>query len=64
MGSLGPFELLILFFLGPVAYIGSLVWTFRDAERRGSNGLLTTILVAVAAWPVGLIVWLFIRPKS
>ena len=63
MGSLGLLEFLILL-VGPVIYIASLVWTYRDAERRGSNGALTTILVAVAAWPLGLIVWLFIRPSK
>ncbi len=64
MGSLGPLELIIIFFailVGPVAFVVSLVWAYRDAERRGSNGVLVCVLVAVAAWPLSLIVWLLIR---
>ncbi len=44
-------------------YIWSLVWAYRDAERRDRSGPLVALLVAVAAWPVGLIVWLLVRPE-
>ncbi|HAY37630.1 MAG TPA: hypothetical protein DCY57_11795 [Bacteroidetes bacterium] len=64
MGSLGIVEMVVLLLLGPIVYIGSLIWIYRDAERRGSHGMLTTLLVAVAAWPLGLIVWPFIRSKT
>ncbi len=43
-------------------FVWSLVWAYRDAEKRGQNGLLVAILVAVAAWPLGLVVWLLVRP--
>jgi len=60
MGSLGFSELLMLLLI-PVLYIASIVWGYKDAERRGSNGILVAILIAVAVWPLSLIVWLFIR---
>lgn len=40
----------------------SLAWLYRDAERRNQTGCLMTILVALFAWPLGLIVWLLARP--
>ncbi len=64
MGSIGPLELVLIFvaiLIGPIAFVVSLVWAYRDAERRGSNGVLVCVLVAVAAWPLSLIVWLLIR---
>lgn len=51
--------LLVMFGL----YIASLVWLYRDANRRNSNGLVITILVAVFAWPIGLLIWLLARPR-
>src|SRR5262245_59714795 len=41
----------------------SLVWLYRDAERRGQSGLLVALLVHLLCWPGGLLVWLFIRPQ-
>ena len=56
-------ELLLLLVVG-VLYVGSLAWVYRDAEARGVSGALTTtLLVAIAWWPLSLIVWAFIRPK-
>jgi hypothetical protein len=49
--------------VGLAAYIVSIGWAYRDAERRGKEGLLAALLVAIAAWPVGLIVWVFMRPE-
>ena len=43
-------------------YVWSLVWAYRDAERRDRSGPLVALLVGVAAWPLGLIVWLVVRP--
>ena len=45
-----------------VLYAASVIWAYRDAERRGKEGLLAALLVALVAWPVGLIVWLAVRP--
>ena len=56
-------EMFLLLAVG-VLYVGSLVWVYRDAEGRGKNGALVTVLVAVAAWPLGLLVWMLVRPKT
>lgn len=42
-------------------YIWSIVWSYRDAERRGVSGILVALMVALLSWPIGLIVWLVIR---
>jgi hypothetical protein len=61
MGTIGMPEILLLVLCGIVLYVVSLVWAYRDAERRGQNGILVVLLVALVAWPLGLIVWLIIR---
>ena len=48
----------------PVLYVASLVWGYKDAERRGSKGVLVAIMIGVAAWPLSLLVWIFIRPED
>lgn len=45
-----------------VLYVWSIIWAYRDAERRRRSGILIAVLVAFVAWPLGLIIWLFIRP--
>ena len=42
-------------------FVWSLVWAYRDAERRRQSGLLVALFVAVAAWPLGLVVWMLVR---
>jgi hypothetical protein len=44
-------------------YIASIVWVYRDANRRGKSGILVALLVALISWPIGLVVWLIIRDK-
>ncbi|HEX8177078.1 MAG TPA: hypothetical protein VF543_18445 [Pyrinomonadaceae bacterium] len=44
-------------------YIASLVWVYRDANRRGKSGILVALLVALISWPISLLVWLIIRDK-
>ena len=63
MGSIGFSELLMLLLI-PVLYVASLVWGYKDAERRGSKGVLVAIMIGVAAWPLSLLVWIFIRPED
>jgi uncharacterized membrane-anchored protein len=46
-----------------VIYIVSLVWVYRDAERRGKSGIVVALLVALISWPIGLLVWLLVRDK-
>lgn len=43
-------------------YVWSLIWLYADAQKRGNIGCLMVILVAIFAWPLGLLVWLFARP--
>ena len=44
-------------------YIASLVWVYRDANRRGKSGILVALLVAIISWPLGLLVWVLLRDK-
>jgi hypothetical protein len=43
--------------------IWSLVWVYRDAEKRGKSGALVALLVFLLEWPVSLLVWLVFRPE-
>lgn len=45
-------------------YIGSIIWAYNDAEKRGKPGCLVALLVLMATWPVGLIIWFLIRPQE
>ena len=58
--------LLILLFAGPVvllaAFVGSVAWVWRDANRRGQPGFIVAVLVAFLFWPLSLIAWLLARP--
>ncbi|NUM53893.1 MAG: hypothetical protein HUU46_09645 [Candidatus Hydrogenedentes bacterium] len=47
-----------------IVYIGSVIWAFSDAQQRGKSGCLVALLVLLLVWPVGLIIWLLIRPGS
>ena len=37
------------------------IWVYRDAEKRGSSGVLWLIIVILTSW-VGIIIWLIVRP--
>lgn len=54
---------LLLTVIGFILYIWSIVWAYRDAEKRRRSGILIAIMVAFLAWPIGLIIWLVIRPS-
>ena len=65
-GALPAVAIIIALIIGLVffiIYIASLVWVYRDAERRGKSGILVALLIAVISWPIGLIVWLIVRDK-
>ncbi|RAU81789.1 hypothetical protein [Pontibacter arcticus] len=48
-----------------VLYVWSIIWAYRDAERRGKSGILIALLVAfLPSWPLGIILWLLIRPAN
>lgn len=56
--------MLILGLVLLVFYIWSVIWAFHDARRRGKSGLLIAVMVLVMVWPVGLLLWLALRPQS
>jgi hypothetical protein len=45
-----------------ILYCWSIVWAYKDAPRRGKPGWLVAIMVALLAWPLGIVVWLLFRP--
>jgi hypothetical protein len=58
LGLIGIFIALVVF----VLYIWSIIWAYRDAERRRRSGILIALMVAFF-WPLGWILWLLIRPS-
>lgn len=60
MGIFGLIISLVVF----VIYVWSIVWSYKDAKRRGKPGWLVAIIVALLAWPLGLLVWLLVRPNG
>ncbi len=57
----GIFWLLVAL-AGLILYVWSIVWSYRDAERRGKPGWLVALLVALLSWPLSLIIWVLFRP--
>jgi hypothetical protein len=55
---------IVLALVGVVLYIWSIIWAYKDAERRGKPGILIALVVAFLAWPIGLLLWLLIRPNQ
>mgnify|MGYP006908272852 CR=1 FL=1 len=45
-------------------YVWSLVWLYGDSERRGKPGCLVVLLVALIGWPLGLLLWVVVRPET
>ena len=67
MDTLGPIIFIIAIagaLVVGILYIASIIWAYRDAERRGKEGILVALLVALVAWPFSLVIWLVIRPDS
>ena len=52
----------ILIILGLL--IWSLVWVYRDAEKRGKPGILVALLIFFMNWPFSLLIWLVFRPEK
>lgn len=44
-----------------IVFILIAIWVYRDAEKRGSSGVLWLIIVIITGI-VGLIIWLVVRP--
>lgn len=43
-------------------HVATLAWVYRDAKRRGMHAALVAVLVGVTLFPVGVLVWLAVRP--
>ena len=37
-------------------------WAYKDAKLRGSKGISAVLIVFLIGFPVGLLIWLSIRP--
>ena len=48
--------------LSGFVYLGTGLWAYYDAMDRGRPGWLAAMVVLLLAWPVGLLVWLVMRP--
>lgn len=42
----------------------SVIWSYQDARRRGKSPWLVALMVLLMVWPVGLILWLLLRPQK
>ncbi len=62
-GSLMLFGFVALMFLFVVAVVLSLLWAYRDAERRGKSGCVWSLIIAFT-WPFGLIAYLLLRDQE
>jgi len=56
-------SLSVLSFLLLIIWLGVIVWVYRDAERRGMNGVLWALLVFIGNL-VGLLIYLIVRSES
>jgi hypothetical protein len=55
-----PFLLLLSLAIG---FIYSVIWGAVDARRRGKSGVLVALLILLLhPWPLGLVLWLLLRP--
>jgi hypothetical protein len=46
-----------------IVWIASIIWAYMDARNRDKSGCLVALLVIILPWPIGLIVWLLLRPE-
>ncbi|MEO8285232.1 MAG: hypothetical protein ABI670_02210 [Chloroflexota bacterium] len=53
--------LLVMAFL--ISIVVSLLWLYRDAERRGKTGCMW-LLIAFFTWPWGVIAYYLLRDKQ
>jgi hypothetical protein len=58
--SAPPFFILLML----VGFIASIIWVARDAKRRGKSSLFAGLFAGLALWPVSLVIWLWLRPRS
>jgi hypothetical protein len=46
-----------------ILFLISLIWVYRDSEKRGKTGCLW-LLIVFFTWPFGLIVYLLLRDQE
>lgn len=46
-----------------LVYVGSLIWVYNDAQKRGKTGCIWVLLVLVT-WPLGLIAYYVVRDQD
>ncbi len=63
-GSILALLLLLVGFGGAILWLISIIWAYGDAEKRGKSGCLIAIVVALLSWPLGLILWIALRPPE
>ena len=54
---------LAVLMVGLPFYVYSLVWSYRDATRRGKPPWTVVAMIAFATWPASLLIWLVFRPE-
>lgn len=46
-----------------ILWIGSLIWVYQDAEKRGKSGCIWLLLLWFT-WPIGLFAYLVLRDQE
>jgi hypothetical protein len=46
-----------------LVFIASCIWLYKDAQKRGKNGVMAILFVALTGWPASFIWWLWLRPS-
>ncbi len=46
-----------------VLLLANIIWVYKDANQRGYSGWLIALLVIWAPFPIGVVLWLLMRPK-
>jgi hypothetical protein len=47
-----------------IACVYSMFWGAMDARSRGKSGILVALLILLLhPWPLGLVLWLLLRPE-
>ncbi len=58
-----PVQLLVISIAPLTLWVWSVLWAGRDADGRGKNGALVSVLVAIVGWPGSLLLWVVFRPE-
>jgi len=43
-------------------FVGSLVWLYLDAEKRGKSRIIALLFVVLTGWPASFLWWIWLRP--